>query len=163
MCGTLWLDTATDTEDLGKAYIDYITHENEGTPRLSAAKRAYISLFHGAPENLSAKNRLLAQAFALRYRRKLEADDQVCHLTFESEQMRVLDLGCGDGRTLWTLKQFGCETVGVDFDAQAAEAARSRGLDVRVGSLEQQQFPDGAFDANCSAMSSNISPTRWPP
>lgn len=146
-CGTLWFDPAPDPADLDQAYLDYFTRESGGTPNLSTAKRAYVDLFHGPRRRATVRDRLLASLFALRYRRKLEADDQICHLQIPTRGMRVLDLGCGDGRTLWTLQQLGCEGVGVDFDRQAAEAARARGLNVRVGALDQQEFPDEAFDA----------------
>jgi 2-polyprenyl-3-methyl-5-hydroxy-6-metoxy-1,4-benzoquinol methylase len=146
-CGTLWLDPAPHPADLGAAYEGYFTHGIEGTPRLSSLKRAYIQVTHAPYLGATVWDRIRAFLFALRFRRKLEADDQVCHLDIHSPGMKVLDLGCGDGRTLWSLRQFGCDAIGVDFDGEAVATARARGLDVRTGSLEDQDFADATFDA----------------
>lgn len=59
---------------------------------------------------------------------------------------RLLDVGCGNGSWLaiWARRQR--EAVGVEPHRATAEQARRRGLDVRVGTLEEQRFPDGRFD-----------------
>jgi SAM-dependent methyltransferase len=59
---------------------------------------------------------------------------------------RVLDAGCGSGRTLKELVDYG-EVSGIELDADAAELARNRGLgEVQVGRLEQLPWDDGTFD-----------------
>lgn len=59
---------------------------------------------------------------------------------------RVLDAGCGSGRTLQELVAYG-EVCGIELDAEAAEMARRREHgDVRVGRLEQLPWSDEAFD-----------------
>lgn len=59
---------------------------------------------------------------------------------------RVLDAGCGSGRTLQELVDYG-EVSGIELDNDAAEMARSRELgDVQVGRLEQLPWDDGTFD-----------------
>jgi SAM-dependent methyltransferase len=59
---------------------------------------------------------------------------------------QVLDAGCGSGRTMQELEDYG--TVrGIELDADAAELARSRGHgEVTVGRLEQLPWSDGTFD-----------------
>ena len=59
---------------------------------------------------------------------------------------RVLDAGCGAGALLFRLKQLGWETCGVEIDTRAAREAERLGLDVRVGTIEQANFPDCHFD-----------------
>jgi SAM-dependent methyltransferase len=60
---------------------------------------------------------------------------------------RVLDVGCGDGAALSSLRSVGdWELSGVEFDEKAAAKARERGLDVRAGSLTAAGFPRNAFD-----------------
>lgn len=59
---------------------------------------------------------------------------------------RILDLGCGDGALTEKLVAMGCDIVGVDGSAAQVEAARSRGLDARVGNGEALAV-DGPFDA----------------
>jgi len=59
---------------------------------------------------------------------------------------RVLDAGCGSGRTLEELGRYG-EVSGIELDPGAAEMARKRGCgDVRVGRLEELPWEEGHFD-----------------
>ncbi len=58
----------------------------------------------------------------------------------------VLDAGCGSGRTLQDLVDYG-EVSGIELHEDAAQLARSRGHgEVRVGRLEALPWPDGSFD-----------------
>jgi SAM-dependent methyltransferase len=60
---------------------------------------------------------------------------------------RILDAGCGSGRTLVELAGYGGEVSGIELNTDAAELARRRGLgDVQVGRLEELPWDDGAFD-----------------
>ena len=60
---------------------------------------------------------------------------------------RILDAGCGSGRTLVELANYGGEVCGIELNSDAAELARARGLgDVQVGRLEELPWEDGAFD-----------------
>jgi SAM-dependent methyltransferase len=59
---------------------------------------------------------------------------------------RVLDAGCGSGRTLEELSRYG-EVHGVELSPEAAEVARARGAgEVVVGRLEELTWQDGTFD-----------------
>jgi SAM-dependent methyltransferase len=59
---------------------------------------------------------------------------------------RLLDAGCGSGRTLDELVRYG-RVSGIDLSPQAVAAAQRRGhQDVRVGRVEQLPFADGTFD-----------------
>lgn len=59
---------------------------------------------------------------------------------------RVLDAGCGSGRTLQELVSYG-EVQGIELNAEAAELARGRGHgEVRVGRLEELPWEDDTFD-----------------
>jgi SAM-dependent methyltransferase len=58
----------------------------------------------------------------------------------------VLDLGCGDGALTAELVARGCRVIGVDASAAQVEAARRRGLDVRVMDGESLAFA-AEFDA----------------
>jgi trans-aconitate methyltransferase len=59
---------------------------------------------------------------------------------------RILDVGCGDGRLSQAIVAAGCTVVGVDSSPQQVEAARKRGLDVRVTDAESLHFTE-EFDA----------------
>lgn len=59
---------------------------------------------------------------------------------------RILDAGCGSGRTLEELSRYG-EVFGIELDPGAAEMARGRDCgEVRVGRLEELPWEDGYFD-----------------
>ncbi len=59
---------------------------------------------------------------------------------------RVLDAGCGSGRTLDELQRYG-EVHGIELDAVAAQAARARGTgEVVIGRLEQLPWASATFD-----------------
>jgi SAM-dependent methyltransferase len=62
------------------------------------------------------------------------------------EGARVLDAGCGSGRTLEELEPYG-EVHGIELDPEAAEVARSRGVgEVEIGRLEDLPWEDARFD-----------------
>lgn len=59
---------------------------------------------------------------------------------------RVLDAGCGSGRTMEDLAELG-EVVGLEPSRPSLEVARARGVgEVVEGSLTHAPFPDGSFD-----------------
>lgn len=67
--------------------------------------------------------------------------------------MRVLDVGCGTGRTLiWLQKQFGCDITGVDVRPMMIRKAKRRaqltGINGawKIASAEQLPFASGSFD-----------------
>jgi SAM-dependent methyltransferase len=59
---------------------------------------------------------------------------------------RILDLGCGDGVLTEKLAAAGSDVVGADASVELVEAARARGLDVRLMNGQALEF-DGEFDA----------------
>lgn len=62
------------------------------------------------------------------------------------ERARVLDAGCGSGRTLEELVDYG-NPVGIELDEDAAQLARDRGIaEIVIGRLEQLPWPDHSFD-----------------
>lgn len=61
-------------------------------------------------------------------------------------EMRVLDAGCGSGRLLDELRDYG-HVTGLDLNPDSVEVARSRGHeDVVQGPVEQLPWPDETFD-----------------
>ena len=60
----------------------------------------------------------------------------------------VLDVGCGRGRTLASLRNHGYRCIGVELSDVAAGHARDElGLDVRVGDFLQLDLPASSFEA----------------
>lgn len=58
------------------------------------------------------------------------------------------DLGCGNGALLLSLKNLGCEVVGVEPDPQARHIAQERGVEVLNGTAEvlPDALEEGRFD-----------------
>ncbi len=59
---------------------------------------------------------------------------------------RVLDVGCGYGKNLETMKSRGIEAVGIDSDADGLNYCISFGLIAQLAKAEQIPFPDASFD-----------------
>ena len=70
---------------------------------------------------------------------------------FHLSGLKILDVGCGDGRVLRSFLDMGASAKdlrGVDVHAKAIERARliSPELDIRVSNGIDLEFPDGSFD-----------------
>jgi ubiquinone/menaquinone biosynthesis C-methylase UbiE len=62
----------------------------------------------------------------------------------------VLECGCGTGLLLERIAEFAEQAVGIDLSPGMLELARSRGLEVREGSVTDLPFSDASFDVTCS-------------
>ena len=67
---------------------------------------------------------------------------------------RVLDVACGSGTLMAALEAKGCSVVGIDIAPAAVALARSRGLDVHCGDVDQFERDEavgrlllGSYDA----------------
>lgn len=153
-CGLLWLDPMPLPEDLFKAYARYYTHqasENTSPGVLQRAwrrlKAAYLAERYGySSPTRPVEQRTLAGLMYLLPLRRREVEASVRYLPRRSGG-RVLDVGCGSGDWLARMRALGWEVQGLDFDAAAVQVARERGLDVRLGSLEEQGYASASFDA----------------
>ncbi|MFH1479053.1 MAG: class I SAM-dependent methyltransferase [Candidatus Omnitrophota bacterium] len=79
-------------------------------------------------------------------KKRVKRDDLISLLPLDAK--RVLDLGCSDGVLGAKLRPRGAEVVGIDIDARAAEAAKSRLDKVFIGDLKDIELPyeKGYFD-----------------
>jgi 2-polyprenyl-3-methyl-5-hydroxy-6-metoxy-1,4-benzoquinol methylase len=151
-CGTLWLDPAPLPGELALAYERYYTHDSApARPRVVRALARWVKEGHyatrfGYAVPGAAVKRLAALALAARPGLAEALDDLILSLP-PRPGGRVLDVGCGEGRTLEQLRDLGWQVEGVDFDRGAVLAAAARGIPVRLGTLADQRYPDGAFDA----------------
>ena len=59
---------------------------------------------------------------------------------------RMLDVGCGNGRFLTTMRSLGWQVQGVEFSENGVKACRMSDLTVHHGDLASAGFPDNNFD-----------------
>ena len=58
----------------------------------------------------------------------------------------MVDVGCGNGWVVEDYRRNGWDACGVEYSAAGTANGRSRGLDIREGSLHDAAFPDEMFD-----------------
>lgn len=149
-CGLLWLDPAPDPRDLALAYEGYYTHADSHddlrSPLRMGARREMVARMLGYPSPGDRWARLLGKLLLCSPRRREYAIYRWFYLPFVRGG-RVLEVGCGAGAQLATLRDSGWTALGVEFDAAAAAAARSRGLEILEGELRALGLPAASFDA----------------
>lgn len=157
-CGVLWLDPVPVPDDLHLAYREYATHgyrrHGGGGSHQSALRTLYIEaqrahlaerLGYEAPSG-SLRRRILRRSLRAWPARADCAESEALHLPAHPGA-RLLDIGCGDGRSVAWLRSLGWDAEGIDFDEAAVAAARAQGLPVRQGDLRSLAFQPGSFDA----------------
>lgn len=153
-CDSLVLAARPVSEDLFKAYQGYYTHESAPGGGAAAARnpiqemssfvtRAYGRARYGvAPK---AVDSIVATLLAGMPEKRLALD--CWHRFLPRPRATVLDYGCGNGDFLLRATALGHKVMGVDFDDNALEEARARGLDARhISSIDDSEFL-GRFDA----------------
>ncbi len=139
-------------EDLHLAYARYYTHAAVSKKRtllarlFAAAKRGYLANTWGYADGATLLQRCAGLLPFVYPGRTTELDFSVMWLQ-AGERGRLLDVGAGRGTLVEGLALLGWRAEGLDFDPQAVQAARARGLSFHLGGLAGQKFPDGAFDA----------------
>jgi SAM-dependent methyltransferase len=70
----------------------------------------------------------------------------------EARPRRVLEVGGGEGELAERIiHELGAELIGIDQSARMVEIQRSKGIDARVGDIQELPFADGEFDAALAA------------
>lgn len=65
----------------------------------------------------------------------------------ESGKIRILEIGCGEGRRLeWLATHLNAEVFGVEPSARAVEKARARGVTAERGTADDLPFGNATFD-----------------
>jgi SAM-dependent methyltransferase len=153
-CGLFWLDPMPIEEDIGAAYASYYTH-SASPPRglrgvYSRLVDAHVRSKLGYPATAGAGTRILAALMALVHPGgEAELGRLALNLTRPEGQPLLLEIGCGSGELLSYLRDLGWRVEGVEVDPKAVETARSRGLEVRSGALDEQSYPTGYADVIC--------------
>ncbi len=81
-----------------------------------------------------------------------DTPDLVFQAVAECEPRRVLEGGGGEGELAARIvRELDAELVGVDQSERMVEIQRSKGIDARVGDVEDLPFDDGEFDTAVAA------------
>lgn len=163
-CGTAYLDPRPAAQAIGKAYAKYFTHPDEAsTPneasvqgRSSMARglrglaRAALNSYRNARWNttLTPSNRWGRYAVPLVWPVRSLVEQQMRHMPPppQGRPGRLLDVGCGNGKFLEVAQKAGWAVQGIDFDPIAVAQARSQGLDVRLGGIDQLSEQEQTYD-----------------
>lgn len=151
-CGSAYLDPRPTPQTIGLAYQDYHTHADApGHGSLGPVARMRRRIANGYRNRKFGTSDAPASSLGvflipLLPRFKAIVDAGMRHLPPRSGGGRLLDLGCGNGAFLLRARSAGWETVGVDLDPKAVQAARKHGLDVRLGGVEVLDPAAGQFD-----------------
>jgi 2-polyprenyl-3-methyl-5-hydroxy-6-metoxy-1,4-benzoquinol methylase len=150
----VWLDPMPVEEDISKAYRTYYTHEPDVPPPDNSVRRFYsrIRMSYIRRKYLYRKDSQSRwdQSFSLlAYLNPIwraNFDFSIFYLR-SKPYGRLLELGCGSGTKLKSMKDLGWCVEGVDFDPAAVRQARQNDITVHLGTLAGQRFPDETFDA----------------
>lgn len=140
-CGAFFLHPMPDAATLGELYPDsYVEPDDlERAKPVSPLKLARLKLRHGYAHLGVNPLALLADRLLAPFRSADRAIDFV-------PGGRLLDVGCGNGRYLRTMRSLGWQVEGVELNRQSAEFCRSTQLSVHNGDLASAQFPSASFD-----------------
>lgn len=142
-CGSSYLDPCATPGSIGRAYNVYYTHTQEPLrPDPSKPITLWQRMLNGRLNRLYGLRREpasklggyllcaipLVQAYLDPLGRSIEKPPVA--------GARLMDFGCGDGHFLALAAEAGWTAEGVDFDPQAIEAARRKGLQVELGGIE---------------------------
>ena len=157
-CRLVWMDPMPLPEDIHVAYERYYTHRDpDDTPAAASSnvlrrvyariEDDYVSQRYGYP---SERSRLAATlSGSLAYLMPLHRPN----MDFGVMCLRsrpfgtLLEIGCGSGAALRMMANRGWRVRGLDFDAQAVESARRKGLAVDLGDVRAQRYAAQSFDA----------------
>jgi SAM-dependent methyltransferase len=158
-CGLIWLDPFPLEEDIGIAYEDYPTHNDDPAARDVSSQAGWLKRISEAldagylanrwgrdPGRFVLAKKSLGLLVLFDPSRRTHLDRSMVYLA-KTQTGHVLEVGCGSGSALLALQNLGWATCGVDTDPQAVATAQRKGLKVSVGSLLSSHFPDAHFDA----------------
>lgn len=146
-CRLVWLNPSPIKEDIWKTYSSYYTHKNTSSKWSTFLKKigkGYLSLKYGYQASFAEKAMgLIAFLFPTE---RVEFDFEVLYLKKPKNRLKLLDVGCGNGRFLLKLNACGWEVQGTEIDQKAVDYCKSKGLNVVKGEVTELNFENNSFD-----------------
>ena len=103
-------------------------------------------------EEYASEARLAARKAAYRFAEGPDPREIAFAGVAEAQPRRILEVGCGEGELAERmLNELDAEVVAVDQSARMVEITRGRGVDARVGDVQDLPFADGEFDVAVAA------------
>lgn len=153
-CEVLYLDPRPTELNIKYIYENYYTH----TPQQERKRENWTDRFA-----LGMRNDYLSKKYGYRNEPALGGGNFLMYLLppwlrlewdhfardlpkAEPGKNCLLDVGCGNGQFLVTVRSAGWHVTGIDFDQAAVHTAQKLGVDARLGALAEQHFPDCSFD-----------------
>jgi len=154
-CKSAYLNPRPDRASIHRAYGTYYTHETSSrealTYNLSLLKKlkrqlvnGYYNYHHGTAMEPSIRLGAWLLLFYPNFRKRVNA--QFRYLEKPKPGQKLLDVGCGNGDYLMLAASAGWKVKGVEPDLKALEVARSRGLEVMQGSIDEVAQTGELFD-----------------
>jgi len=135
-CGLIWLDPAPLASELYKTYLNYYTHTDSVSKSPASSTGWLRARFVGLYGHLVHYSGLL------RARKRL----LLRHLDTKGPG-RLLEIGCGEGNFLSSMRGLGWQVTGVDSDPKAAQAAwEKHEISILTGRFEDCEFLRDHFD-----------------
>lgn len=149
-CGLIWLDPMPKESELWKAYVSYYTHKNNQNDSVlhrlaQRMERGYQFYKYGYKNNISLIDKILFPVTYFFPTEKEQFDFNVLYLK-NSNNNKLLDIGCGNGNFIKKLQGFGWDTYGIDMDEKAIAYCKSKKLNVSAGDIFSQNFNTNQFD-----------------
>lgn len=152
--GHVWLSSRPTINDIGKVYTTYYTHNSTNTQRSilvslkSNVERILLEEKFGYEKSAGSQDwQVLRRLIALLPMAEEIAGSRVMWL-HSRPNGKLLDVGCGNGSFLATMQKLGWDVAGIEPDANSAKLAQERlGTSVRIGTIEEADFPADSFDA----------------
>lgn len=158
-CGLIWLDPSPDPTEVHKAYKNYYTHTTASAPAVKrfprlrslyrALRDAHLSHAHGYTSlSTPILSRLLSLlAFFTPFGRDSFGVEVMFLPAPKKSGTRLLEIGCGDGRSLRLMRSLGWEVEAVEFDAQCVEELARHEIKTHLGDIRSVNLASDTYDA----------------
>ena len=106
----------------------------------------------GVRKEYASEVGLLGRRMAYEYASGPNSVEEAFAAIAEVSPRSVLEAGCGPGELAERVQaDLGSEVVAIDVSPRMVELARARGVDARVGDVQELPFADGEFDCAIAA------------